>query len=436
MHHHHWILLAAAAALVLMGAGIADHPTGTDPDQLQARIGQLEAQVRRLEVTNGARWLTEQRADEIRSLVQDVLADADTRASLLQGATSGYDGGFVIGSADGSFLLKINGQLQLRFVYNHQDASPEDDNRWGFEMRRTKLKFKGHVVDPSWRYAINGAFSSSTGVFFLEDAVIQKDFGNGWSVRAGQYKPPFLREALVSSSKQTAVERSLINAEDNQDRSVGVEVAYQDDRFNLKAMYHNGFRAKNASAFTEDTEFAFAARGEVLLAGSWKQFSDFASWAGEDFGLLVGGALNYQRDEFGTATGPEETAFSWTVDASAEFGGANFFGAIVGRHLDVADADQIGFVVQGGVFVIPDEWELFGRYEWGDLDTVGIEDLSVLTVGVNRYWSKHALKWTTDVGIAFDEIHTEWESSGAGWRDDSPGEEGQIVVRSQLQLLF
>jgi hypothetical protein len=432
----------SAAGVIAISAGLTSPATADDEkdariDELTAQVAELETRLRAVEAPAGDNWLTEQRAEEIRGLVQDVLADADTRASLLQaGMTAGYDGGFMIGSADGNFSLKINGQIQARFIYNLQDNSPDDDNRWGFELRRTKVKFKGHVVDESWQYAINGAFNRSGGDYELEDGFIKKDLGDGWSVRGGQYKPPFLREELVSSSKQLAVERSLMNEEFNQDRAVGVEVAYKTDQFSVKAMYHNGFATRNTSALTEDTEFAFTARGEMLLAGGWKQFKDFASWEGEETGFLLGAAIHFEKDEYGSATAGEEETFAWTIDGSAEFGGANVFAAIVGRHLDVANADQFGFVVQGGWFLVPDEWELFGRYEYGDLDTTGIEDLNVVTIGVNRYWSKHSLKWTTDIGFALDEIHDDWDSSGAGWREDGAGEDGQVVLRSQFQLLF
>ena len=63
----------------------------------RAKIAELSAQ-------QNADWLTEQRSDEIREIVQDVLADADTRASL-QGSNmaAGYDDGFVISSSDGNW---------------------------------------------------------------------------------------------------------------------------------------------------------------------------------------------------------------------------------------------------------------------------------------------------------------------------------------------
>ena len=58
-----------------------------------ARNAELESRLAALEAEKGAQWLTEQRAEQIRGLVQEVLADADTRASMLQGIAAGYDDG-------------------------------------------------------------------------------------------------------------------------------------------------------------------------------------------------------------------------------------------------------------------------------------------------------------------------------------------------------
>ncbi len=60
----------------------------------------------------------------------------------------------------------------------------------------------------------------------------------------------------------------------------------------------------------------------------------------------------------------------------------------------------------------------------------------MFTVGGTRDRAKHALKWTTDIGVGFDEIDGEWASAGLGWREDTATEDGQVVVRSQFQLLF
>jgi hypothetical protein len=138
--------------------------------------------------------------------------------------------------------------------------------------------------------------------------------------------------------------------------------------------------------------------------GEWKQFDDFTSWNGEAFGLLIGAAGYIQKDEFGTTDVGERLNSAVTVDAQAEFGGANLFGAFVYGINDVADdftndLQPYAFVVQGGVMVIPDTLEPYARYEWGDPDGGG-DDLSVLTIGLNWYISKHAAKFTTDVGSA------------------------------------
>ncbi|MEE9129055.1 MAG: porin [Phycisphaerales bacterium] len=421
---------------------------------LTARVADLERVVGRLRSVQDEPWLTTRRAAEIRGLVQDVLADADTRSSLLQdGMAAGWDKGFFLGSTDGNFLLKVQGQLQARFVYNAQDKSADDDNRWGFENRRTKLIFSGNVIDPSWQYRIQTSASSDGGGFRLQSAFIAKEFGDNWTLRIGQFKPPFMREELVSSSRQLAVERSLVNEEFNQDRSQGVELAYSGDQFNVAVMLNEGFDRDNTPALAEDTEFAITTRAEALLAGSWDQFKDFTSWPNETTAVMIGAAVHYEQDEFGTGDGlfvdadadglddtpnnDELETLAFTADLSLEFGSANAFAAVVYRDLDsdVLNTEQLGIVVQGGLF-LTDDWEIFARYEWGDLDIAGVDDLSIITFGVNRFWAKHALRWSMDVGIGLNELAEPWSASGAGWRTDASGEDDQIVVRSQMQLLF
>jgi len=424
-------LLAGASALTLTGASFADNPT--EAQNYEARIAELEATVAQLK---GENWLTDQRAEEIRGLVQDVLADADTRASLLQaGMTAGYDNGFMIGSSDGNFSLKLNGQLQTRFVYNNQDNSPGDDDRWGFENTRTKLIFSGNVVNPDWMYYVEADFTES-GTFTLDDAYIAYNYGNGWKAMMGQFKAPILREELVHSMHQLAVERSLINEIFTGGRTQGIAVDYLGDQFHFVASYNDGANTPNTPWSTRDTEFSFTGRGEILFSGTWDQFQDFTSWEGEETGFLLGGALHYQVQEYGTIDPDELEVLLATIDASLEFGGANLFGAFIYRSLDddaMVDYDQYGFLIQGGFF-LNEDWELYGRYEFADLDMPGVDDVNLFTIGVNRYWAKHGLKWTTDVGFGIDSVPT--TSSITGWRQDSVGEDGQVVVRSQLQLLF
>jgi hypothetical protein len=98
-------------------------------------------------------------------------------------------------------------------------------------------------------------------------------------------------------------------------------------------------------------------------------------------------------------------------------------------------------VVQGDFFV-DESIEPYGRIEWGYSDD-GAPDLLVLTVGVNKYFARQRVKWTPDIGAGLHEVSSVWGSgelgpggAAVGWRTDSPGEDGQVVIRSQLQLLF
>ena len=105
-----------AIATAIAGTAMSSSPIDTaDVNELRDMVRQLRDEVAELKVEQGQSWLSEQRADEVRLLVHDVLSDADTRASLQgSGAQSGYDGGFFIASDNGNFKLKIGGLLQTR----------------------------------------------------------------------------------------------------------------------------------------------------------------------------------------------------------------------------------------------------------------------------------------------------------------------------------
>jgi len=454
----HWVrrLGSAVGGAVVVGgiavgtsaATAADAP---DADRtVQMEIAAIKAEIAELRAASGDRWLTEQRAGEIRGLVQDVLADADSRSTLQgSGMTAGWDKGFFLASPDGNYRLNIGGYAQFRYIYNYRDdpGAGQDSNTKGFENARTNLIFTGHVVDPSWTFRVQGDFGRD-GTLSLLDAYMVKSFENGLYLLAGQVKVPMMRETLVSETNLLAVERSIIEREFGAGRTQGVAVGWGNDLLKLIFAYTDGHPATggfNTPFNTRSTEWSFTGRADLKLAGDWSQWNSLTSFPGEEFAAFVGAAAHYQRDEYGTPD-PELDVFLWTVDGSLHFGGAHLFASFTGRHIESAsgsavDLDQYGLVVQGGFFVTPTV-ELYGRYEWGDADGSD-KDLSVMTVGANWYIARQQIRLTADVGYGFNEVSDFFGngllgpgSSSAGWLPDAAGEDGQFVFRSQLQVTF
>ena len=428
-------------------------------------------------------WLNESRAGEIQDLVQDVLLDSQSRTSLQDsGMFAGYTSGkgFFLANQDGSFSLRITGQIQTRWILNHTkqsfanrdtDTDNSPQNTWGFQIRRAKVKFKGNVIDPTWKYQINGAFGSD-GVFDFEEVMLSKVFENGITMTLGQFKTPWLREELVSSSRQLAVERSVVNEFFTQDRAVGLLVAWKNDDWSLAGSYNNGQRTllsadERYTNFTDNpTKWAFSARAEYKLSGDWSDFKGFNGGIDQDQAVMLGVAIMGQQynDQVQDGSLPgapnsmvdydNSTVWGVTADISAKFQNISLFaagvfqsydtkGAEAGQGFDLSEYMPWGVVVQSG-YSINDDWELFARYEYGN---VPIEDLavagtpldtrggvaSILTLGANWFLGSK-VKFTTDWGMNFAQDLNLFDDPSDGWRDSGTNDEW--VLRAQLQLLF
>lgn len=458
------MILSTIALAVASTAVAADAPVPPAPSsevvELRERVARLESKITQMQAADGERWLTEERAADIRGIVTDVLADADARSSLQDsGATAGWEKGkgFFIRSADGNFALRIAGQIQFRWVWNETDNGPVDDDRYGFENRRAKLFFRGNVVDPSWTYEFEVQGSRTSGSMQEgENIWIQKDLGSGFKLKAGQFKAPFNREELVSAKELMTIDRSNVNGKLSTGVVQGVMGTYEAEMWRVSAAVIDGFGSASyntggASGFDgEDQEFAGAARLEVLPMGTWKSAGNDTGFRGTDTTLLFGAAVAYQKGEYGTGTNSappdfnnnEAEDFRATLDATFKTDGFSAGLAGIYRKLQTddtvlapVDRDQWAIVARAGFFV-SDDIELFGLYEWGDLDIAGVSDLSTLTLGVTKYFDQHNLKWTSDIGYGFNPVASDWASAGSGWRADSAGQDGQMVIRTQLQLLF
>ncbi len=473
-----------ASGLALTGAASAQ---GTDA---MSEIAQLKAEVATLKSQNGDKWLTEERAAEIKSLVKDVLADSETRTSLQgSGATSGYNNGFFISSADGNFKLNLSLLAQARFTWNYQpgeNISPDSTNgtgdgvsTWAFENRRTQMAFSGNVVDPSWTYMARLNYGSAidpytpfAGEVVLQDAWVNKDFGNGVGLKVGQFKSPFMAESLRNDGAQLTAERSVVDYIFSGGYTQGIMLNYTQDMFRAMGSYNNGPRAQNGTWSTgSNNSISLSGRAEFKAMGSWAQFDNETSLKSDESGLVIGAAIQYYNNRginvegqynpsvasiiYGDTTGLTTTgAVDWTADATFKSGGMNLSAAFVGSNASYANNgistnesfSSYGMVVQGG-YRFTDSLEAFGRWEWmniengaatpGGLPASATDVNNILTFGVNVYAGTN-MKWTTQFGISLSDIGSNTaDLGGAGWNPDAnTSNNDQMNVISQLQIMF
>jgi phosphate-selective porin OprO/OprP len=452
------VLSFARPALAAMEAD--DAALRQELEALKIRVNAQDQEIAELRRAGDPQWMTEQRSAEIRELVEEVLADADTRASLLEsGLTAGYDGKhFFLASADGNYRMNIGGYMQVRYLANFREDSGSDDTETGFQLRRAKLEFFGNVIAPQFIYSMQLEVNRDTGEVGMDRGYVGYVFNDDLSILAGRFKGPLLHEEfLVSATRQLAVERSLVNAIFSINYVDGAMlVASPNDWLNLNLSVNDGLRSGDPGGtgndFASDTsDIAFTGRADVKLMGEWPQLKDFNAWEGQATSAFIGAAAHYELSESGdtqTAVPAADSFVTYTSDATLYAGGFEVFGAFVGRHVDLVDAapvpsyDDFGVVVQGGYMVVPDKFEPFVRYEWiGPDSDRGLNDMNLITAGANYFFKKNSAKLTADVVWALDELNsfafsTPTSRTGLGLLPDAPGAENQVVIRVQFQLVF
>lgn len=228
-----------------------------------------------------------------------MLADAETRSHLSRSQSgAGHDGSFFVQSADGANRLEVSGYLQFRYIANirnapaYPDPAANGDFRVGFQTRRTRLTFSGHVIDPSILFRVSGNLSEEDGGLQESDAWVRKAFGNGWQIQWGQFKLPFLHETLTSSTRQIAVERSVMEQSFTLGRTIGVMGAYESDRLQARLAFSNGGDSANRDPVADESNWAFTGRIDFVPAGEYDLFRKGGATADVSRAALIGLAFH------------------------------------------------------------------------------------------------------------------------------------------------
>jgi len=356
-------------------------------------------------------------------------------------ASAGKGSALEIVSADGSAKLKFKGQMHFRHVFNHRNdvIGGRDDDEFGFETRRIRPKLGGSLLDGQVPFGIFGD-PGRTGNFKLIDAWFGYVPSEDQRFRIGQFAPGFTREQLVSSTRRLASDNSVAHSAFNVDRSQGIDYRNRGKDWTTYIFVGNGVNDKNTT-YTQDADYGINVRTERKFGGTWKRFDDFVGWKGEETAYLIGAAMHISGGEIDAdndgLVDDDFYDFRYTLDAGVEGDGWNAFVAFFGQTTDAQGIDEInsyGLTLQSGVFITEDI-DIFTQYAWAD-DDADLGELSVVTIGFNKYISGHNIKLTVDANYALEEITSTYVNSSRGYLVDAMGEDGQIVIRSQIQLLF
>jgi hypothetical protein len=332
-----WIKRAAtlAALSALLGRGYAAENSDVNvPNELQA----LKARIAELERKQDENWLTDERAAQIKAIVNEAIAYAKTHG---RGADSdlqaGYRDGFFIQTADGKSELTIGGSLQLRYVYArvnalHSTAAPNASdigNASGFELRRARLTFAGHVFSPDVFFRFEGDFAgpaSNNGDFQVTDAYAGYRISDLFKVRAGSFKVPFTKAESLIDVNLGLMERPEENLPFDPVRALGVSV-FGDlvpNKVSYEANMNDGAKS-NTSGRIEDTSgaldnrLAFYGRVQWAGAGHLSDFTDEPDLRTDTstFAWMLGAAVGYESQNSTSSAFPAKQTTASVVGLSS-----------------------------------------------------------------------------------------------------------------------
>jgi phosphate-selective porin OprO and OprP len=200
----HWVsgLVLAAGSVAVVPQVVAQQEPDSVPPSLQARVDELDQQVRILQ------RLRELAADSAAAAAKDKVS-----------ATAGSKDGFSIKSADGKFAVRLKGLVQADARFFLSDSAFPVVNT--FLIRRARPILEA-TVGKYLEFRVQPDFGQGTTVLF--DAYTEVKVAPAFAVRAGKFKPPVELERLQSASDIVFAERSLAtNLAPNRD--IGLQIS-------------------------------------------------------------------------------------------------------------------------------------------------------------------------------------------------------------------
>jgi phosphate-selective porin len=296
--------------------------------------------------------------------------------------------------------VKLNEQIQVGYSYNdYEDARARgmvDTN--SFDVVRARLAVSGSALDGDLGFKLQNDFVGNSEA----DGRADSDLRDAWleyraddmaNVRMGQYKTPFSVQELTSSAALQLVSRSIVVDELAVDRQQGVMLHGESDGLTYALSATNGETAgEGINQSGVDNKLGYA--GMVTYSANGYDRSHEGDVKGTDgVAWTAGGAITYHEG----ASGDADT-IRYNADLGLRANGLSAQAEFIARSVQPtggSDVDDSGYYVQLGYFVVPETWEVAGRFS--SLMPESDLDVTEYTVGLNRYLSGHNVKVQTGV---------------------------------------
>jgi len=377
-------------------------------EELKRQMKALEQQINMLETQN----------QEVNQKLYEAMSPE--KAAWTEKFEAGYKKGLYFKSKDGNWKMKFRIRGQFQAAVNDPSDGITSTN---FSVARLRFKWNGNAFRPWFFYTVQlGARDSVT----LRDMYFDLAYNKSAAPRVGQYKVPFGRQELTSSSALQFVTRSIVNAEYGygRDRGVGLNgVAGQNFAYGagiFNGAGRNGRSTNSNVLWAGRAQFMYGGKlkyspGSFISGGDYKLIPNFTKVASGVFTAGIGVAgikINTNQDDKFPDGGIEDRieelgasvaqVTSITGDINYKHPRFNVQGSYYGRWISPDNTtgdtayDQ-GFNIQAGLFLVPREWEVAGRWAYIDYDDGSNVNLGVadardtdwsLTGGINYYISK------------------------------------------------
>ena len=384
------------------------------PIDVQQELTALRAEVAEVRRAREEGWMDEARAQQVRHIVEDVLADSSIRTSEVGPLwNSPYGGGERIRSADGNWTLLAAVTQQVKFVYSNAygngSTSTDDQTRWGVEMRRINLILAGTAFDPTISYLFMFQYDSQpdrwtdhAGQFAPVYAWVQKDLGNGVSVMVGNQNVPWdLETSFLEACSLTVGDYSIFNYRFGLGREAGVSVTCESESFRLRSGAYSQFVSQAGEwSSAANLGYALASRAELKWGPDWDSLEVESGFVDAPPSVVLGlsGAWSNGRAD-NPSSPPTSSPTGMTADVLARLSGLTLE-AQVAYMRDAAGAPILewstGAQGQVGYFLTP-KLEAFVQACWMDTSEVPW----IAQAGLNYYFMRSRLKFTTKVFVPF-----------------------------------